>query len=274
MSPVTTSNYNGMIHLLIIDALNVIRRLYAVQEKHAADPAAILPALEQAVVRVTRTVVQEHQPTHAIAVFDSEQPGWRHALYPDYKGGRTPMPDALRQHLDALQDSFARCGLDSLLSTTDEADDLIATLIQPVISNQHRVTLISTDKGFCQLLAPGLQIRDYFNKRWLDADFIHQKYGITPAQLVDFWTLTGISGVNIRGVPQIGEKTAQKLLADWGTLDAMLEAPADPKLKALTLVQQHREHCQHIRPLIQLKCDIPLGFNLKDLRLNTQSTAT
>lgn len=256
-----------MIHLLIIDALNVIRRLYAVQEKHAADPATILPSLEQALERVTRTVIQEHQPTHAIAVFDSEQPGWRHAIYPDYKGGRTPMPDTLRLHLDALQDCFARCGLDSLLSTTDEADDLIATLIQPVISNQHRVTLISTDKGFCQLLAPGLQIRDYFNKRWLDTAFIQQKYGITPTQLVDFWTLTGISGVNIRGVPQVGEKTAQKLLAEWGSLDNMLNAPEDPAQKALNQVQRHRAHCLHIRPLIQLKCDIPLGFNLKDLRL-------
>lgn len=256
-----------MIHLLIIDALNVIRRLYAVQEKHAADPSTILPSLEQAVERVTRTIIQEHQPTHAIAVFDSEQPGWRHALHPDYKGGRTPMPDLLRNHLDTLQDCFAHCGLDSLLSTTDEADDLIATLIQPVISNHHRVTLISTDKGFCQLLAPGLQIRDYFNKRWLDADFITQKYGITPTQLVDFWTLTGISGVNIRGVPQVGEKTAQKLLAEWGTLDAMFNAPEEPARKALYQVQQHREHCLRTRPLIQLKCDIPLGFNLKDLRL-------
>lgn len=74
------------------------------------------------------------------------------------------------------------------------------------MANAHQVTLISTDKGFCQLLDSGLQIRDYWPKRWLDHAFVQQQYGLLPSQLVDFWALTGISGMNIKGVPGVGEK--------------------------------------------------------------------
>lgn len=255
-----------MAHLLILDALNLIRRIHSVQSKqHPDDVAAQLAATDITMQRAVNTILQEATPSHVIAVFDSEAPGWRKAKYAAYKEGRTAMPDALRQGLGQLQDSLLRLGIDSLVSETDEADDLIATLVKPLVANDHQVTLISTDKGFCQLLDSGLQIRDYFNKRWLDHAFVQQQYGLQPSQLVDFWALTGISGMNIKGVPGIGEKTAQQLLSEYGTLTQLLDADATDN-KKLQLVQQHREVCLLAQELVRLKDDIPLGFNLKDLR--------
>ncbi len=255
-----------MAHLLILDALNLIRRIHSVQSKqHPDDAAAQLAATDITMQRAVTTILQEATPTHVIAVFDSDAPGWRKARYAAYKEGRTAMPDALRQGLNQLQDSLFRLGIDSLVSETDEADDLIATLVKPLVSNAHQVTLISTDKGFCQLLDSGLQVRDYFNKRWLDHAFVQQQYGLHPAQLVDFWALTGISGMNIKGVPGIGEKTARQLLVEYGSLMQLLQADAGNN-KKLQLVQQHREVCLLAQELVRLKDDIPLGFNLKDLR--------
>jgi protein Xni len=99
----------------------------------------------------------------------------------------------------------------------------------------------------------------------LDHAFVQQQYSLLPSQLVDFWSLTGISGMNIKGVPGIGEKTAQQLLAEYGSLANLLNADAAENKKAL-MAQQHREACLLAQELVRLKDDIPLGFNLKDLR--------
>lgn len=255
-----------MAHLLILDALNLIRRIHSVQSKqHPDDVAAQLAATASTMQRAVSAILQETAPSHAIAVFDSENPGWRKAIFPAYKEGRTAMPDGLRQGLAHLQDELFISGIDSLVSETDEADDLIATLVKPLVLANHQVTLISTDKGFCQLLDSGLQIRDYFNKRWLDHAFVKQQYGLQPAQLVDFWALSGISGMNIKGVPGIGEKTAQQLLIEYGSLARLLDS-TDSDNKKLQLVQQHQESCLLAQQLVRLKNDIPLGFNLRDLR--------
>ena len=255
-----------MAHLLILDALNLIRRIHSAQSKQNSDDVATqLAATDITMQRAVRTILQEASPSHVIAVFDSEVPGWRKDKYPAYKEGRTAMPEALRQGLAQLQDSLFKLGIDSLISDSDEADDLIATLVKPLMPNGHQATLISTDKGFCQLLDSGLQIRDYFNKRWLDHAFVQQQYGLLPSQLVDFWSLTGISGMNIKGVPGIGEKTAQQLLSEYGSLTNLLSADASENKKVL-LAQQYREACLLAQELVRLKDDIPLGFNLKDLR--------
>jgi hypothetical protein len=127
------------------------------------------------------------------------------------------MPDELREGLADLQDAFWECGVDALLSQTDEADDLIATLASGIAQHGASATIISTDKGFCQLICPQIRVRDYFNKRWLDAAFVQQQYGVTPTQLVDFWALTGISGSNIKGCPALAPRPPPSCCSNTGT---------------------------------------------------------
>lgn len=261
-----------MIHLLILDALNLIRRIHSVQERqHPTDPQAQLQATSVTLKRSVSTILQEVNPTHVIAVFDSDVDGWRKAIYPEYKEGRKPMPTHLHQYLEKLQDALMELGIDSLVSDTDEADDLIATLTRPLLEAQHQVTLISTDKGFCQLLAPGLQIRDYFNKRWLDSAFVLEDFGLRPDQLVDYWALCGMSGTNIKGLPGIGNKTAQQLIAEYGSLAHIFSADPTANKKVLQ-IQQAQEEVLLMQQLVRLKDDIPLGFNLKDIRFHPNNT--
>lgn len=262
-------------HLLIIDALNLIRRLHAVQAQQGLTPTQALIATRANLINTSRKLLAGSEPTHAIAVFDGESDGqahsWRKALYPAYKEGRTPMPDELREGLAELQDAFWECGVDALLSQTDEADDLVATLASGMARRGARATIISTDKGFCQLICPQIQVRDHFNKRWLDAAFVQQQYGVAPAQLVDFWALTGIGGSNIKGVPGIGPKTATQLLLQYGTLAALLDACEQEEAgKPLLKLRQHRDDALLAQRLVRLQLDIPLGFNLKDIRYPPQ----
>ncbi|MFQ1617450.1 flap endonuclease Xni [Aeromonas veronii] len=258
-------------HLLIIDALNLIRRLHAVQAQQALTPAQALVATRANLINTCRKLLANSEPTHVIAVFDGEVHSWRKEVYPAYKEGRTPMPHELREGLATLQDAFWECGVDALLSETDEADDLIATLASGIASHGHQATIISTDKGFCQLICPQIRVRDYFNKRWLDAAFVQQQYGVAPAQLVDFWALTGISGSNIKGVPGIGPKTATQLLQQYGNLAAMLEAcQQEDAAKPLIKLRQHLDEALLAQRLVRLQRDIPLGFNLRDIRYPPQ----
>ncbi len=83
----------------------------------------------------------------------------------------------------------------------------------------HQATIVSTDKGYCQLLSPTIRIRDYFQKRWLDAPFIASEFGVTPEQLADYWGLAGISSSKVPGVAGIGPKSAAQLLNEFQDLE-------------------------------------------------------
>ena len=219
-------------HLLIIDALNLIRRLHAVQAQQALTPAQALVATRANLINTCRKLLANSEPTHVIAVFDGEVHSWRKEVYPAYKEGRTSMPPELREGLTTLQDAFWECGVDALLSETDEADDLIATLASGIASHGHQATIISTDKGFCQLICPQIRVRDYFNKRWLDAAFVQQQYG---------------------------------------NLAAMLEAcQQEDAAKPLIKLRQHQDEALLAQRLVRLQRDIPLGFNLRDIRYPPQ----
>ncbi|MGL5949619.1 MAG: flap endonuclease Xni [Aeromonas sp.] len=263
-----------MPHLLIIDAMNLIRRVHAAHGDAPANPSAALQSSLNNTQSVCRKLLKQFKPSHVIAVFDSDRAadaprGWRSALYPEYKAGRKPMPPELKAGLTALQDSFWACGVDALCSASDEADDLIATLANKMAAHGHRATIISTDKGFCQLLSqPQIQIYDYFNKRALDAAFVAQNFGVTPAQLVDFWALTGVSGSHIKGVVGIGPKTAAELLNQFTSLTALLSAHArgDTAPAAMKKLNGQAPAAQLAQQLVRLRTDIALGFNLQALR--------
>ncbi|MBE5253527.1 flap endonuclease Xni [Mixta mediterraneensis] len=202
-------------HLLIVDALNLIRRLHAVQGS---------PCVEGCVAAL-RQLLAHTRPTHVVAVFDSEirHQGWRHNLLPDYKNGRPPMPEDLQAEMPALQNAFRAAGVSCWVAGQDEADDLAATLAVKMAQAGHQATIVSTDKGYCQLLAPAIRIRDYFQKRWLDVPFIEAEFGVSPQLLPDYWGLCGISSSKIPGITGIGPKSAKELLQRFGSLEGIYQ---------------------------------------------------
>lgn len=247
------------LHLVIVDALNLIRRLHAVQGS---------PCVEGCVAALRQILGHAH-PTHAVAVFDGEarHQGWRHQLLPDYKSGRPPMPDDLQAEMPALQEAFRAAGVSCWIAGEDEADDLAATLAVKMAQAGHQATIVSTDKGYCQLLAPEIRIRDYFQKRWLDAPFIDQEYGVTPQQLPDYWGLAGISSSKVPGVAGIGPKSATQLLSTFPTLEALYDNLAEVPEKWRQKLEAHREMAFICRDVARLQTDLQLDGNLQQLRL-------
>jgi len=218
-------------------------------------------------------IIEQHEPTHALAVFDSQEPGWRYQLFDGYKKGRKKMSKYLADKLVDIQDAFMEQGIDSLTSDEDEADDLIATLAVKMALHGQKVTIISTDKGYLSLLSPNIHIYDYFNRRYLDEEHVQKKFNVKSSQLIDFWTLTGDNTNKIEGVTGIGQVNAAKLLNQYGSLKAILNA-TDLKATLKDNLTNSHEKMDLARKLLTLKQDIPLGFNLKDIRLTTPSPAS
>lgn len=272
-------------HLVLIDALNLIRRIYAVQEhpfvhsKHQLEgelaektQQQVLFNTQNACSKALDNILKHLQASHALAVFDSEQPCWRYKIYADYKKGRKKMSAHLAAELPNIQDAFLQLGVDSLIPAEDEADDLIATLATKMALHGQHVTIISTDKGFLSLLSPHIHVYDYFNRRYLDEKYVKDKFDVKPAQLIDLWTLTGDTTNKIPGVAGIGQITAANLLNEYGSLSAVLKSDhIKPAIQEK--LNGSEEQLKLSRKLLNLKQNIPLGFNLKDIRLE-QSDVT
>lgn len=268
-------------HLILIDALNLIRRIYAVQERpfihnKTGDSSDLSVSTRQQVLFNTQKacaaalhkIITEHQPTHALAVFDSQSPCWRYQLFSGYKEGRKKMPEHLATKLPDIQDAFMELGVDSLISDEDEADDLIATLAVKMALHSQKVTIISTDKGFLSLLSPHITLYDHFNRRYLDDEHIKAKFDVKASQLIDLWTLTGDNTNKIPGVPGIGKVTAARLLNQYGSLKSILSAD-DLTTGIKDKLANNQDTITLARQLLTLKQDIPLGFNLKAIRLTS-----
>ncbi|TYK65521.1 flap endonuclease Xni [Colwellia echini] len=266
-------------HLILIDALNLIRRVYAVQERpfiqlkqqnndqlSPSTQKQVLFNTQNTCVNALQKIINQLTPTHALAVFDSQQPCWRYQIFDGYKKGRKKMPDSLAAKLPDIQDAFMEYGVDSLTSVEDEADDLIATLAVKMALHGQRVTIISTDKGYLSLLSPNIHLYDYFNRRYLDEEHVQSKFNVKSSQLIDFWTLTGDSTNKIEGVEGVGQVTAAKLINQYGSLKAIINADDLPSALEKKLTDSI-DKMELARKLLTLKQDIPLGFNLKDIRL-------
>ncbi|MDH3746034.1 MAG: flap endonuclease Xni [Acidobacteriota bacterium] len=273
--------------LLLVDALNLIRRI------HAAHPGEDGPdrvaGAQASSVQSLRRALRESAPTHAVCVFDGVDHGggdgksWRHELYPGYKAGRAAMPEALGSALEGFRLAFRDIGVASLSIPTFEADDVIATAAYKATSAGASAVILSTDKSFLQLLPAGVRVRDHFRRIDFDSDHVEKRFGVRPEQFADFLALAGDRGNGILGVPGIGEKTAAKLLDRFDTLDSILDSvagrPTDPTPLPEPLegrlgerLRDHADTARLCRKLVGLRTDLELGTNLSELRYRPPST--
>ena len=252
--------------LLIIDGLNLIRRLYAALESEQ-DALRRIERTQSISIDALTKLAKQFSPDYAVVVFDSSGKTWRHQVYPEYKLGRVPMDDSL---LDALED-FARVfrynHFPCLRMEGWEADDLIATLAVKAAQNQIKSYIVSTDKGFTQLLSDEYILQyDYFAKLGYDKAWVPGKYGVEAHQLVDYWALVGDTTNRIPGIKGIGPKTALNILAQANTIEAIYAQQEQFPERIQKQLAGNYEQCLLSRSLVTLKTDVSLGFRLAKLK--------
>jgi len=253
-------------NVLLIDALNLIRRIYAVDsnQKHLTDEQ-IIKSAHQRVMNATNKLLKLSQATHAIAVFDGDK-SWRYTYYENYKQNRNEMPTALKNSLHTFKQGFNDAGIISFSPKQDEADDIIATLATKISQQDIPCTIISTDKGFLPLLDQHISIYDYFSQKFITPNDIQNKFNLPIDKLVEFWALAGDNTNDIPGVKGIGKKTALTILTENSTVESALENDNLPDKVKEKLTNSISEFIT-AKVLVTLRTDINLGFSLKQLRV-------
>lgn len=255
-------------HLLLIDGLNLVRRVYE------ASPVENSPEKAKDAMRSSlasfRRALREHQPTHVLAPFDHGGTTWRHELYSAYKANRKPMPQPLRDVLPELFEHLSRLSVQAVSVAGVEADDVVATVCHRWIEgNRGSVTVLSTDKDLAALLAHGARIRDHFKPEWRDEAWMQTKFGVSADKLHDLLALAGDSTDGVPGVPGVAAKTAAKLLNTYGSLEAVLANASSIKGKLGENVRMSIETVRLARQLVGFKTDLTLGLTWRALRYSS-----
>ncbi|MCB1923742.1 MAG: DNA polymerase I [Gammaproteobacteria bacterium] len=218
------------------------------------------------VINMLRKLIADYQPTHMAVVFDAPGKTFRDDLYPEYKANRPPMPDELRAQIEPTLDIIRAMGLPLLIVPDVEADDVIGTLARQA-TDEGRDTLVSTgDKDMAQLVNQHVTLVNTMTDTVMDEAGVMNKFGVRPDQIIDFLALTGDSVDNIPGVPKCGPKTAAKWLAEYDTLDKLIENAEAIKGKIGESLRASLDFLPLSRTLTTIKTDVDIEQKPEDLR--------
>ena len=221
------------------------------------------------VVNMLRRLLKEQPSEYFAVVFDAPGPTFRDQMYPKYKANRPPMPDELRGQIQPLHDVISALGLPLICVKGVEADDVIASVADRLAKVGSAVTILSTDKSFCQLLGPKIRVHDHFADREHDRAWVKQRFEVEPEQLVDLFALAGDSSLGIRGIYSIGVHTAVKLLTDYGNLEGVLDAGDAIAGRLGAKVRSGAADARLAARLVALRRDVSLDTNLKAFRFDS-----
>ena len=221
-------------------------------------------------VTMLRKLITDQQPELIAAAFDLRGPTFRTELAADYKANRAPMPPDLVEQVPWVHEACDALGVPVQTYETFEADDVIGTLTRQAVEAKLDVVIVTSDKDFFQLVNDADSVK-VFNPRdsetWYDAEGVEEKFGVAPSQVVDVLALMGDSVDNVKGVPGIGEKGARTLIAEHGSLDALLADPSSIAKKShRTALETHADDARRSRELVTIRTDVPVTLDPDTMR--------
>jgi DNA polymerase-1 len=221
---------------------------------------------------------QDVRPDYVMACFDLAAPTYRHEAFAAYKATRQKMPDDLRDQFPKVRELIEAFRIPIHQLEGWEADDLIGTLSQQAEARGLQTTIVSGDLDMLQLVSEQtslLTTRGGVQQTVIyDPAAVHDRYGLTPAQMIDFKALKGDTTDNIPGIPGVGDKTAAKLLIDYGSLDAMyaqVDRVAPEKLRQKVI--EHHDQVLTNRELVTIHRDLPVELDLGNAGLGDYDRA-
>ena len=265
--------------LVLIDGHSLVYRSY-----HGISPGGNLTVGSTgeditAVYGFTNTflrALQDYHPTHCAITFDLPAPTFRHKLYADYKAQRVEMPPELRPQFDRVRQLMQVFRVPIFEQEGYEADDVIGTLCRQAEEQKAPTVILTSDSDALQLVSSWVKVVLY--APWKDAKLYDEAevkarfFGLAVEQQPDFKALKGDSSDNIPGVPGIGDKTAARLLLEYGTLEGLyenVEAVTPPKTRQS--LEQHRERALQGKVLTTIVRDVPVTLDMDQARFWTYS---
>ncbi len=225
------------------------------------------------VLNMLHKLQREHRYDLFAVVMDAKGKTFRDELFAEYKANRPPMPDELQAQIEPLLEAIDAMGLPLLQVAGVEADDVIGTLATQA-SDAGIQTVISTgDKDMAQLVTERITLMDTMKDRSMDASGVEEKFGVTPAQMVDYLALVGDSSDNIPGVPKVGPKTAAKWLQQYGSVDNIKANAGAIKGKVGESLRASFDQLELSRKLATIDCSVALDIEPDELVAGEPDTA-
>lgn len=224
------------------------------------------------VVNMILKVMKDFSPEYLSVVMDSKGKTRRHETYKEYKATRPSIPEELLVQIPYIEKIIPALGIPVLQFEGYEADDIIATVAKKFSARGYEVVIIGADKDLYQIIDENVKLYDPMKERWIDEEYVIEKFGVSPGEMVDFLALTGDSIDNIPGVPGIGEKTAQELIKKFGNLEGIYASLSQIDKKGLAdKLLAHRDSAFISRGLVKLETELPLNIDIEDLRLREKN---
>ncbi len=216
-------------------------------------------------------LLRDEQPSHVAAAFDVSRQTFRADKYPEYKANRSATPDEFRGQIDIAKEVLTALGITVLAEPGFEADDVIATLATQADEHGYRVLVVTGDRDSLQLVNEDVTVL-YPRKGVSDLtrftpDAVLEKYGLTPEQYPDFAALRGDPSDNLPGIPGVGEKTATKWIAEYGSLQELVDNVDTVRGKVGDALRANLSHVVLNRELTDLVRDVPLAQTPDMLRM-------
>ena len=258
--------------LFLFDGYNFIFRAYhAIPMLNAPDGTPTNAV--QGFARMVQAARRDFGPQALLAVFDAGGDGGRREAFEGYKAQRPPPPEDLVPQFSLVRDAVDAMNLPRVEHPDFEADDVIASYVVAARAAGMTTVIVSSDKDLMQLVTlgdedggPPVYLYDTMKDVVIGPTEVEKKFGVTPAKLGDLLALTGDSSDNVPGVPGIGPKTAATLLAEYGTLEGVLEAaPGIKQKKRRERLIEHADDARLSRELVELRRDVPLPMPLPEV---------
>ena len=258
--------------LFLLDAYALIyRAYYAFIKNPRINSKGVNTSATFGFVNTLADVLKRQQPTHIGVAFDPSGPTFRHEAYEAYKAQREETPEAIRLSVPVIKEIIEAFRIPVLEVAGYEADDVIGTLATQAGAQGIATYMMTPDKDYGQLVGENVFM---FRPRHGDKDFdtlgveeVKAKFGIErPEQVIDLLGLMGDTSDNIPGCPGVGEKTAQKLIAEFGSIENLLANTDRLKGALQKKVTENAEQIRFSRFLATIKTDVPIALDMESLR--------
>ncbi len=263
--------------LFLIDAYAIIyRSYYAFIKNPRINSKGFNTSAVLGFVNTLEDVLKNCKPTHLAVAFDPSTPTFRREMYPDYKAQRQATPEDIHASVPIIKDILNAYNIKIVECDGFEADDVIGTLSCLASQKNFTVFMLTPDKDYAQLVKENVLLyrpQHGFGYETLGIEEVKEKWQVSSTkQIIDLLGLMGDASDNIPGCPGVGEKTAVKILQDFGSIDNLLASTSQLKGALKTKVEANVENIKLSKYLATIRLDVPIKFNEDDFLLKPVST--
>jgi len=252
--------------LYLVDGSNyVFRAFYAI--RHLSNSRGFPTNAVYGFTTMLMKLLRDRKPDYIAVAFDLKGPTFRDEVYDKYKANRAPTPDALIPQIPYIKEVVRGFSIPVVEQEGIEADDIIGTLAKRYAAKDMQVVIVSGDKDLLQLVTGDIVVIDTMKDRTYDVAGVRERFGVPPEKVVDVLALSGDATDNVPGVPGVGEKTAQRLIEEFGSLDQVLANAENVKNeKTRNRIISHADQARLSRELVTIRTDADIGLDLEEAR--------